>query len=323
MASDRYDCLCAGIVVADHVCDPVDHVPAPGELVLSARMELSIGGCASNVAVDLAKLGCRTTVAGKIGRDVFGRFIRDSLAAAGVHCGHLGESPSTETSGTLVINTRGEDRRFIHTVGANAEFDGSEVTPELIRCCRTLYLGGYCLSEQPSAERVAAVFHEARRADVTTVLDVVIPGPGDWWPRLRPVLPVTDVFLPNEDEARLITGLDDPLEQAQAFHRAGAKTVVVTGGRNGAVLVSDAMRLRAAAYPIEFVDGTGSGDAFAAGYVYGLLKHAGAMACLRYGSALGASCVRGTGATTQIFTAEELEAFVAEHRLPISELAGG
>lgn len=47
------DCLCLGIVVADHVCEPIDHLPRSGELVLTERTTLTLGGCAANVAVDL------------------------------------------------------------------------------------------------------------------------------------------------------------------------------------------------------------------------------------------------------------------------------
>ena len=316
----RYDCLCAGIVVADHVCEPVDHVPAPGELVLTNRMELTIGGCASNVAVDLAKLGCRAAVVGRVGADVFGRYVREALEEAGVECENLVESPTADTSGSFVINSKGEDRRFIHATGANAEFSGREVTPELLRSCRVLYLGGYCLSEALAAANVAEMFRGARDAGVKTILDVVIPAPGDYWPFLEPVLPWTDVFVPNDDEAQLITGDDDPRAQAERFHRAGAATVVVTCGRDGAILVSDGTKYRAEGYRVAFVDGTGSGDAFTAGYVYGLLNGCDVSDCLRYGSALGASCVRSTGATTGVFAAAELKAFVESHQLQITKL---
>ena len=66
----------------------------------------------------------------------------------------------------------------------------------------------------------------------------------------------------------------------------------------GPLLVSEDVRLRAGAYPVEFVDGSGGGDAFDAGYVYGLLHGLGTEDCLRVASALGASCVRAIGTTT-------------------------
>ena len=314
----QLDALCAGIIVADHVCEPVDHVPLPGELVVTERMDLLLGGCAANVAVGLTKLGRRTAVAGNVGSDQFGRFARESLASAGVDVQHVGES-ARDTSGTLIINTRGEDRRFIHSLGANRDFTGAELTAELVREARVLYLGGYCLCDELAADNVAAAFRAAREAGVATVLDVVLPRPGDYWPRLRPVLPWTDVFLPNSDEARLITGESDAVVQAEHFRAAGARTVVITCGGAGSVALSGEARLRAGCYPVEFRDGTGSGDAFAAGFVHGLLSGGDLRQCLIYGSALGASCVRAAGATTGVFTAGELASFLEAHTLAVSE----
>ena len=320
MNSRRFDCICAGIVVADHVCDPIDHMPAAGELITTDRLQLTIGGCASNAAVDLAKLGVNVGIVGIVGRDVFGRYVRESLQTSGVNCDFLIESESQQTSGTLVVNVQGEDRRFIHTIGANAEFNGSEVTPELIDGCRVLYLGGYCISDKPTADNIAKLLQTAQQAGVITVLDVVIPTPGEYWSRLRPVLPHTDVFLPNDDEAQLITGINDPLEQAQAFREAGAKTVVITCGGEGAVLVGNDVQLRAGTDQVEFIDGTGSGDAFVAGYIHGLLNGKDARECLRNGSALGASCVRKIGATSGVFTADELSEFIASTKLQIQTI---
>ena len=320
MTERRFDCLCVGIIVADHLCAPIGHLPAAGELVTTERLELTIGGCASNVAVDLAKLGTKAGVVGIVGNDVFGRYVKESLEEAGVSCDHVVDSETKQTSGTLIVNVCGEDRRFIHAVGANADFDGTQVTPELIQSCRILYLGGYCLSDNPSAENVAAIFQMAQAAGVITVLDVVIPEPADYWPRLKPVLPFTDVFLPNNDEAQAITGHTDPVEQARAFQAAGAKTVLVTCGGDGTVLVSDEAELRSGIDRVEFVDGTGSGDAFAAGYIYGLLRDASQRECLRYGSALGASSVCATGATNGVFSAEQLHEFVQSHELAIDSI---
>ncbi len=320
MAEPTVDCLCVGVIVADHVCAPIDHLPAAGELVPTDKLDLTIGGCAANVAVDLAKLGVSVGVVGVVGQDVFGQYVKEALTRCGVDCRHVRVSPTAQTSGTLIINVKGEDRRFIHAVGANAELTGKEVTEQMLRRCRVLYVGGYCLAENLSPEHVSELFRQARAVGVRTVLDVVLPGPSDYWPKLRPVLPFTDVFLPNDDEARLITGENDPVKQAEAFREAGARTVVITCGEKGTVLLSDQNRVRAGVNRVEFVDGTGSGDAFDAGYIFGLLQGEDELQCLRLGSALGASCVRAVGATTGVFTASELEEFLRSHDLPISSL---
>ena len=164
---------------------------------------------------------------------------------------------------------------------------------------------------------VGEVFRQARAAGATTVLDIVLPGPGDHWSELAPVLAETDVFLPNDDEAALITGLDDPCRQAERFHSAGVGTVAITCGGRGTVLLSEGLRVKAGAYPTSYVGATGAGDAFDAGYIAGLLAGGDPLRCLEWGSALGASCVRSIGATESVFTRDEAEAFMRANRLPI------
>jgi sugar/nucleoside kinase (ribokinase family) len=311
------DCLSVGILVADHGCAPIERVPPAGELVLTDRLTLSIGGCAANVAVDLARLEVRVGVVGCVGDDTFGRFVVETLEAAGIDSGGVRQLPGVGTSGTLIVNVVGEDRRFIHTLGANARFTAADIPLARVRSAKVLYVGGYLLMPALAAEDLADVFRQARSLGVTTVLDIVPPGPGDHWPRLAPVLPHTDVFLPNRDEAAAITGLSDPRQQAQRFHDAGAATVVITCGGQGTVLVTKDQRLRAGVYALPFVGGTGAGDAFDAGYIAALLAGADVPHCLAWGSALGASCVRGVSATESVFTRDEAEEFLREHPLTI------
>lgn len=318
--SQTYDCLCAGIVVADFLCAPVSHVPEAGGVVMTDAISLAIGGCASNVAADLCRLGRKVAIAGRIGTDLAGRFVRDELSRAGVAIEHLVETPDAQTSSTLVINVQGQDRRFIHTFGANALFDGSEIEHELVARSRILYLGGFFLMPAFTAERAVRLFRFAREANVPTVLDVVVPDPRNCRTALEQVLPWTDVFLPNVDEGRLLTGLSNPLEQAHWFHAGGAKTVIITCGGDGAVLVTQGETLRAGSFPVEFVDGTGSGDAFTAGFISGMLAGHDSARCLEIGSALGASCVRRSGATNGVFTQRELDEFLETNRLAIEHL---
>ena len=314
------DVLCAGIIVADHVSSPIAHLPAAGELVLADQLLLTIGGCAANVAVDLVKLGVAASVVGRVGDDVFGRVVAEMLRERGVGVETLRVTPRVDTSQTLIVNVAGQDRRFIHTFGANAGFQATDIPLEHVEHCKVLYLGGYLLMRELQAEALAAVFATARQAGAKTVLDVVTPGPGDYLPQLKPLLPQVDVFLPNNHEAELITGETDPLRQAEQFHQLGAKTAIITLGDRGAILLNDKERLRAATYAVPLVDGSGGGDAFAAGYMMGLLQEQDAAGCLRLGSAVGASCVRAIGTTTGVFTRAECEEFVREQTLHIERL---
>src|SRR5436305_9405941 len=98
------DVLCAGIVVADHVSSPIDHLPAAGELVMAERLLLTIGGCAANVAVDLAKMEVDASVVGRVGSDALGRVVTDMLRGARVDTASMQVSAGADTSQTLIVN---------------------------------------------------------------------------------------------------------------------------------------------------------------------------------------------------------------------------
>lgn len=309
----------AGILVADHLCAPISHFPAAGELVLAESLPLHIGGCAANTALDLARLGVNVSVLGCVGDDPFGAFVRQTLSARGIGTQHILTASGVGTSGTLIVNVRGQDRRFIHAIGANACLRAEDIPVALITSAKVFYVGGYLLMPGLKQDGLAELFRQARDAGVKTVLDVVLPGPGDHWSQLERLLTETDYFLPNSDEAAAITGESDPWRAAQRFLAAGAGATVITCGERGTVFVSHRERLHAGVYPTNYVGGTGAGDAFDAGVIMGLLRKEDARGCLRWGSALGASCVRGVGATETVFTRAEAEEFMACEQLAIAE----
>jgi len=314
------DCLCAGILFTDVACSPIDRVPTEGELVVTDRVQLCLGGCASNAALDLARLGVKVRVAGCVGDDSFGRFVRETLDRGGVDISGIRNIPNINTATTMIVNVRGQDRRFISSLGANALMVPRHIPREWASAARVLYLGGYLMLPGLQTAELAALFREARKAGTNTVLDVVYIGKQDSRRALEMILPETDVFLPNDDEARAITGQDNPLKQAEVFRGMGAGTVVITLGNRGSLLVSQRERLQAGVYPTEFVGGTGSGDAFDAGFIAGMLADEDAAGCLRWGSALGASCVRAIGATESVFDRRQAERFMAEHDLEIKRM---
>ena len=312
--------LCAGIIVADHVCTPIAHLPAAGELVTADGMLLTIGGCAANAAVDLAKMETRVAIVGRVGGDVFGRVVTDILRDANVDVSCIQTSANFDTSQTLIVNVRGQDRRFIHMFGANRDFRAADIPLRLLDEVKVLYLGGYLLMPGVTQEELVPVFAAARARGVKTVLDLVIPAKGEYISRLDKLLPHVDVFLPNRDEGEIITGETDPLKQAAAFRKLGAETTIITMGSDGALLVRDDLRLRCGAFAVDYVDGSGGGDAFDAGYIHGLLHDMTPEDCLRTASALGASCVRAIGTTPGVFTRAECEAFLREYSLKIERI---
>jgi sugar/nucleoside kinase (ribokinase family) len=309
--------VCAGLVVADHVCPPLDRLPKAGELVTVDELVLNIGGGAANTAVDLARLGVTATICARVGDDAFGRFATETLRAHQVDTSALAIDPRRATSQTLIVNVRGQDRRFIHSVGANTGFVAADLDAVLKQPPRILHIGYFLILPNLDAGELAERFDRARQAGTVTLLDVATPGPGDYLEPLKIVLPHTDVFVPNTDEAELILAESDPVRQAIAFHDLGARRVVITRGELGVVSISDGLRVKLGTYPVSFVDGSGGGDAFNAGYIVGLLEGRSELDCLKLASAVGASCVRSVGTTAGVFTRAEVEDFLRRNDLDV------
>jgi sugar/nucleoside kinase (ribokinase family) len=305
------------MVVADHLCPPLDHMPKAGELIEVDHMVLNIGGGAANVSADLARLGVGVSVRARTGDDSFGRFMVESLESAQVDASRMILDPSKSTSQTLIVNVRGQDRRFIHCVGANTEFTPADLDAILDPPPKILYVGYFLIMRRLDPKGLAERFARAREAGTITVLDVACPGPGNYIEPLRTVLPQTDVFHCNSDEATLILGESDPELQAAAFHEMGARRAVITMGEHGSVSVSADQKIRLGTYPVDFVDGSGGGDAFVAGYIAGLLDNLPEVECLKLASAVGASCVRAVGTTAGVFTRPEANAFIQARELPV------
>ncbi|WP_240910882.1 carbohydrate kinase family protein [Paludisphaera soli] len=320
-STSRPPVVSAGMVLVDHLTPPISHMPKPGELIAVDQLYLNIGGGAANTSMALGRLGVPVSVSARIGDDAFGRFIVESLQSGGVGTDDIKIDPERETSQTLIVNVQDEDRRFIHTLGANRGYVPADMDAALAVPPKVLHIGYFLILPQLDGEGLAKRFAKVQQAGGHTILDVVTPGPGDYIEPLRKVLPYTDVFVPNTDEAALILGEHDPIRQARAFRDMGARRVVVTMGDRGLVSLSNDNEVRMGSFPVTFVDGTGGGDAFNAGYIVGLLEGKSELDCLTLASAVGASCVRQVGATPGVFRRHEADEFLARHSLPIDSLA--
>jgi sugar/nucleoside kinase (ribokinase family) len=312
--------VCAGLVVADHVCPPLDHLPRAGELIATENLILNIGGGAANTAVDLTRLGIKSAICARVGNDIFGRFATEVLKGHGVDCCALTVDDEVATSQTLIVNVKGQDRRFIHYGGANANFVASDLDAVLVEPPRVLHIGYFLILPRLDAHGLAKRLKQAREAGTIVLLDVATPGRGNYLEPLETVLPHTDIFVPNCDEAELILGESDPVIQARRFHELGARRVVITCGDRGVVSVSADLSVRMGVYPVSYLDGSGGGDAFNAGYIAGLLDGMDEMGCLKLASAVGASCVRAVGTTEGVFSRQEADEFVRGHDFSIESL---
>ena len=304
------DVACLGILVADVVARPVDELPERGRLTLVEEMTLSIGGCAANTGVGLARLGINTAVLGKVGHDGFGDFVVRTLEGEGIDTRGVVRSDTAATAATMALVESGGERSFIHYIGANADFMEQDVVWEVVREAKILHIGGALLLPQLDGEPTARILQAAREAGVQTSLDTVWDPSGQWLEVLAPCLPHVDYFVPSIEEARMITQREEPEEIAEFLLNWGVGVVALKMGERGCYVRTAEEEFYLPAYPVEVVDATGAGDAFAAGFLAGLvmgwdLKRATALA-----NATGAWCVTAMGATTGLRSWEETVALM-------------
>ncbi len=302
---------CAGILVADMLCGPVEALPQPGELLRVEDIPSKAGGCAANVAIDLARQRVSASVSGCVGRDAAADTPLAALNAIGVDCAGIVRSDRLPTSKTVILLVAGQDRRFLHSFGANAEFTVGHIRREWLEGLKVFYLGGLFVMPGINADELADLLGFCRQSSIITVVTVAVPRPFDQHKDLAKLLPLIDYFLPNDDEARLFTGKHDPVDQAAALLALGAETLIITCGERGSLASHGRRRWRCGVYNLPVVDPTGCGDAFAAGVIAGIVHGWDMPRMLAYASALGASAIRAVGTTDGVFSADEAEAFVA------------
>ena len=317
------DVGCAGIIVADTFCGPIAQLPDEGQLLAVDSIPSKAGGCAANVAICLAEQGIEVDVVGCLGKDPSAKILLTCLEEHRVGCEHVVVCDDHTTSKTVILLIDGQDRRYVHVFGANAAFGAEHVDRDWAAQLKVFYLGGLGVMPAIKTDELCDLLKYCRETGVITVVDVVMPKQGMAMDELASLLPHIDYFLPNDDEARLITGQDEPLDQCKMLRAAGAHAVIVTRGKAGAIAVKGDQFWQSGAYEAKAVDPSGSGDTFAGGVITGILRSWDIPRMLRYAGALGASATSAIGTTDGVFTNAEAEAFVDSHEMELVSGAMG
>jgi sugar/nucleoside kinase (ribokinase family) len=293
--------------------------PQEGALLVLDGMPVRAGGCAANVAIDLAKQGVSVDLAGCVGDDSSAEVLFRTFDAHRVSASAVVRLERHATSKTVILLIEGQDRRYLHVTGANSAFTVEHIPRPWLSTAKVFYLGGLFALPGIELTRLADVLKYCRARQIATVVDVVVSQEHRGMARLKALLPFIDVFLPNEDEARAFTGLTDPFDQLRAFASEGANTVIVTRGGRGSAATRGGQLWSCGAYSMDVLDPSGSGDAFSSGVIRSLLMGWDVPQTLRYASAIGASATRAAGTTDSVFSSGEAEAFLTAHPLTVTE----
>ena len=297
--------LVAGEINADLVLRNVSPFPAPGREVLVSESELVLGSASAICASGLARLGNRVVFSGRVGNDLFGRFCLEEMSRSGIGIDHVIVDKGTTTGITVSISS-GRDRALVTFLGAIAEFAAEDVPDAAFDGASHLHVAGFFLQTRLRAG-LPDLFRRAHQRGLTTSLDSGHDPEGEWRGGLEEALREADLFFPNREEIRSISGSEDLEDALRSF---GATRVVAKLGPSGAAILNGGSMVRVPAPEVDVVDTTGAGDSFDAGFLHAWLRGCPAEECLRYGVAAGSLSTRALGGTKAQPTLEELEAFL-------------
>lgn len=261
------------------------------------------GGSGANIASWLAVEGGEVAFIGRRGADITGRNRDMELMGYGVDA-RLVMDPERPTGTCVVLVTHKGERTMLSDPGANAALSPEDLPRDLFTGGTHLHLSGYTLINEGSREAGLAALDMARRTGMSISVDCSSSAPLERT-GAEPFLEWTNgtkLLFANGDQARVLTGRDDP-EAAAKVLTAWFPQVVIKLGADGALWYTNGRPepVRVAAEPVErIIDGTGAGDAFCAGFLPAWLDNKPPAEALSAGCHLAAKAIAHLGARPRL-----------------------
>lgn len=301
------DVVAVGELNPDLILDGVTGLPRLGQEILADRATFTLGSSTALCAANLAALGLRVGIVGKVGGDLFGDFVLQSLRERGIDVSRVIRDPR-ERTGVTVSLAYPQDRAMVTSPGAMACFRAEEVDLAYLCEARHLHVSSFFLQHalQPGC---ATLLRAAKEQGLTTSLD---PGwdPAEKWDGgIEGLYPWLDILFVNQVEASAL-GRKTEWQKGAAELAGRIPTVVVKRGREGASAIQRGTSFEDKGFSVEPVDPTGAGDAFNAGFLFGRLSGWPMSQCLAWGNACGALTAGHPGGSGAFSNRADVEAFI-------------
>jgi sugar/nucleoside kinase (ribokinase family) len=302
-----------GVHIVDVLARPVGTPPLEGGRHMVDEVRITAAGTAAGTAADLSKLGVDTVVLGAIGDDHLGELLVHMLTSSGVDASRLARKPGLQTSvSILMIGDDGERHTVLRLSGANSRLTLDDLDFDAIAEADLLHVGGVDVLGDFAGEPLVEVMAFARSRGVPTSLDVLGTCDKRTAERLAPALGHARYFMPNADQLMGLAGCNEPSEAAAALRCMGVECVVATLGAEGSLVSSDDRDIHLPAFDVPVVDTTGCGDAYASGFIVGVLCGWSEASAGWLGTAAAALVVQGLGSDAGIRDLDSTLAFLAE-----------
>lgn len=237
--------------------------------------EQNPGGAPANVLSAVKRLGGVAALIGKIGKDMHGDFLRETLESENICTDALISDDSVFTTLAFVnINEKGDRSfSFARKPGADTCLTKEEVKTELIKNSKIFHVGSLSLTDEPAKGATLFALEEAKKAGCIISYDPNYRAPL-WSSKeaaiegMRSVLKMVDIIKISDEETALLTGFESPEEASKALVDLGIKTVIVTKGAEGAIIRTKEGIVTSNALDVKAVDTTGAGDAFMGAFLW-------------------------------------------------------
>jgi ribokinase len=263
----------------------------------------SAGGSAANTVVGLARLELETGFIGKTAADREGKILLEDFRNEGVDTSGIAISEKGRSGVVMGYIDPDGDRALYVDPGVNNQLDFQDLNLDYVADTKYLHLSSF-VGERP---------FKAQKQLLEQLSNVKVSfDPGALYARkglkdLKPIIKRCTVMFPNALETKMLTG-ENFEEGAKIFIEEGVGIVAVKLGKNGCYVTDGNESHLIEPYNTDVVDTTGAGDAFCAGFLYGLIKRKSLVECGRLGNFVASRCIAKMGARTGLPTLEDLKA---------------
>ena len=251
------------------------------------------GGSAANTIIGLSRLGCSTSIIGKIAEDEDGDLIEYNLAVNGVYENNLIYAEEGSTGKCLgFVDDEGERCLYINP-GVNDEIKIDEINPINIMRCKIMHYTSFVGDSFKTQIDLLEKLNQETKLSFDPGILYVQKG----FDELKPILDRTDILLINEKELRLLCDNNNSSikELAIEFLDLGIETVVVKRGSKGVFAINNQESYDVPAFDCKVIDTTGAGDCFNSGFLYSYLKGYDLEKSCKIGNWVASKSIEGFG----------------------------
>jgi len=268
------------------------------------------GGSPANIAMNTKKLGIKSQIVSAVGNDGLGHFLIEHLKNNEMNI-NLIKTVEYPTSLVLVTKSKGTPVPIFYR-GADFHLNYDEELEQHIKKAKIIHFSCWPLSMEPVRGTMEKVIETAKKNNVIIGFD---PNYHPMiWERnhngieyVKSIIKSVDIIKPSEDDSERLFGKDTPNNQINKFIALGAKLVIMTLGKDGAIISNGREKINIPTMASNVVDTTGAGDAFWSGFYAGIIKGYTVEKALRLGSAVSAYKLKFAGAVVPLLSLEKIK----------------